>query len=118
MTETERQLILDTITYIIYSRNLNENPFLTSFRETGPPHDRSILRKEITGRQIVEGIRSTAIKLDLEPDVFSLSSLRKGMASTLRNTILVGESEEDNLKNTFMRGGWKKNSRVPDIHYK
>ena len=39
------------------------------------------------------------------------------MASTLQNTIMAGESEENNLKNTFTRGGWKKNSRVSDIHY-
>jgi hypothetical protein len=116
-TETERQLIRDTITYIIYSKNSNENSFLTSFRETGPLHNRSITRKEITGRQIVEGIKSTAVKLNLDPDVFSLSSLRKGMPSTLRNTILDGESEKDNLENICLRGGWKKNSKIPDIHY-
>jgi hypothetical protein len=56
-------------------------------------------------------------ELELDPSVFSLSSLRKGMASTLRNSIVEGESEVDNLANVFKRGGWKKNSSVPDKHY-
>jgi hypothetical protein len=103
-SEMESLVLDDLCEWVLRSGVLATDPLLTRY---SIPESR---RKVITRKEISTAIKESAARLNVSELMFSSKSLRKGYASHCSK---VGVSQEERN----IRGGWTRNSRVPETNY-
>ena len=78
-SDEETQILEDIITWLVLASPQQDEPFLTrrGHHVTSGGNLRRDVRKVITGPMITRTMREAAVQLNLNPDLFALSSLRK-----------------------------------------
>ena len=78
-TDEESQILNDIITWLALANPQQGEPFLTrrGHHITSAGNTRRDIKKIITGAMVTNMMKDTAVRLGLNPELFSLSSLRK-----------------------------------------
>ena len=108
----ESAILDDMITWLVLASPQAGEPFLTrrGKHATRGGKTETLSRKIITGAMVANVMKNTAERLNLNPDLFSLMSLRK---TGVTNMGKKGAGTEEINK----RGGYKPGSTVARTHY-
>jgi hypothetical protein len=105
-TVLESELLDNLIEWCLFNRNFGEAELLTRNMNNRVKH--------LTRRKVGDAIKNVAEKLNLDPNQFGTRLLRSGFTTvTSIHCKEPGTHESDLLR----RGGWAKNSRVPQKYY-